>query len=339
MSKKRRDWSMRSHAKTDDFLNHGVKSPNIDILSEPNIIVRTINSQVTSQISCIVAENGRASAKNRIAQDIPKMSRLKLQWYNLEEAEGKDPMLKIPICDTYSEIIDRAFPILNHIGWREGSKGTCYTYLKNISETELENLREFLELLKQILCLTITDHLQPPFTDELTEAYAIDYTFKQDQMPLEYTNAGRVEHAAKTNQDARSIDALADVFAKIINAHPTLLRSDIIVPVPARPSSAFHLPVRLVEALAPKLGCSVGLDITKIEHPKLKTLPINEKILALEKAFTLRGSVRDKSVLIIDDLYQSGVTLWSLARFLKQNGATEVFGLACVKSWSDTDNV
>jgi predicted amidophosphoribosyltransferase len=267
------------------------------------------------------------------------MSRLKLQWYNLEEAEGKDPVLKIPICDIYSGIIDRAFPELDHIGWREGGKGTCYTYLKNVSQSELENLRKFLELLKQILCLTITDHLQPPFTNELTEAYAIDYTFKQEVTPLEYTNAGRVEHAAKTNQDARSIDALADVFADIINSHPTLLRSDIIASVPARPSSAFHLPARLVEALAPKLGRAVGLDITKIEHPKLKTLSMDKKILALEKAFTLRGSVRDKTVVIIDDLFQSGATLWSLARFLKQNGAADVFGLACVKSWSDTDNV
>lgn len=267
------------------------------------------------------------------------MSRLQLQWYNLEEAAGSDPVLRIPICDVYSKIIDRAFPSLNHIGWRKGSKGTCYTYLKNASETQLQSVRGFLDLLGQILCLTITDHLRPPFADELTEAYAIDYTFKQDQTPLEYTDAGRVEHAAKTNQDARSIDALADVFAKIINAHPTLLRSDIITAVPARPSSAFHLPARLVDALGAKLQRSVGLDITKIEHPKLKTLPIEEKIKTLEKAFTLRGDVRDKSVLIIDDLYQSGVTLLSMARFLKQNGASDVFALACVKSWSDTDNV
>jgi predicted amidophosphoribosyltransferase len=257
----------------------------------------------------------------------------------LEEVEGRDPLLKIPICDVYSAIIDRAFPALDHIGWRDGSKGTCYTYLKNVSETELNDLRDFLKLLEQILCLTVTEHLQPPFTNELTEAYAIDYTFKQDQIPMEYTDAGRVEHAAKTNQDPQSIDALADVFAQIIKGHPTLLRSDIIAPVPARPSSKFHLPVKLVEALGPKLDRSVGLNIGKVEHPKLKTLPIQEKILTLEKAFTLGESVRDKSVLLIDDLYQSGATLWSLARFLKQNGATKVFGLACVKSWSDTDNV
>ena len=41
----------------------------------------------------------------------------------------------------------------------------------------------------------------------------------------------------------------------------------------------------------------------------------------------------------IDDLYQSGVTAWSLAKFLKTNGARGVYALACVKSWSDTDNL
>jgi predicted amidophosphoribosyltransferase len=82
-----------------------------------------------------------------------------------------------------------------------------------------------------------------------------------------------------------------------------------------------------------------GLKLSKIEHEKLKTLAVKDKVKSLNNAFTLKQSVKGKTVLLIDDLYQSGVTLWSLAKFLKQNGAREVYGLACVKSWSDTDNV
>lgn len=64
-----------------------------------------------------------------------------------------------------------------------------------------------------------------------------------------------------------------------------------------------------------------------------------QKLSTLANVFTLNEPVQGKSVLIIDDLYQSGVTAWSLAKFLKSQGAREVYALACVKSWRDTDNV
>ncbi len=49
------------------------------------------------------------------------MSRLTLRWFNLTQREGQDLCLKIPICDVYAPIIDRAFPELNHIGYQSGA--------------------------------------------------------------------------------------------------------------------------------------------------------------------------------------------------------------------------
>ena len=45
-----------------------------------------------------------------------------------------------------------------------------------------------------------------------------------------------------------------------------------------------------------------------------------------------------KKVLIVDDLYQSGTSMWSYAKYLKSLGATEVLGLVAVKSQRDSDN-
>ncbi len=70
----------------------------------------------------------------------------------------------------------------------------------------------------------------------------------------------------------------------------------------------------------------------------MKDLPLVEKVAVLADAFTVQIPVTGKSIVLIDDLYQSGVTLWSLARFLKAQGAHRVYGLACVKSCRDTDN-
>lgn len=41
---------------------------------------------------------------------------------------------------------------------------------------------------------------------------------------------------------------------------------------------------------------------------------------------------------MVDDLYQSGTTMWEYAKFLKTLGARFVFGIVCVKSLRDSDN-
>lgn len=267
------------------------------------------------------------------------MSRLKLDWFNLTQIPGQDLCLKIPICDVYSVTIDKAFPHLNHIGWKKDTKGTCYTYIKTITDVELESLNNFLQLLQQIVCLTITDHLKPYFESEVKEVYALDFNFKQGIQPLEYTLIGELEHQAKESQSQAAIDDLADLLSISIRDHPTLAAVDIITAVPPRPSKVFHLPLKLVEGIGKILNRPVGLKISKKEHPKLKKLTVEDKIKTLQGAFALHESIEGKSILLVDDLYQSGVTLWSLAKFLKDNGAREVYGLACVKSWSDTDNI
>jgi hypothetical protein len=171
------------------------------------------------------------------------MSRLHLSWYNLEQKPGQDLCLKIPVCDVYSGIIDRAFPDIGHITWREGSKSTCYTFIKSITPTEHEQLEAFLDLLKVLLCITRTEILENHFAGELDEAYALDFNFEQNKQPLEYTEVGSLEHSAKEDQNSKAVEDLAKRLANVIESHPSLNRTDLIVAVPPRPSKAFHLPV------------------------------------------------------------------------------------------------
>ena len=267
------------------------------------------------------------------------MSRFRLSWFNLTQKEGQDLCLKIPLCDVYSGIIDRAFPQLVHIGWRDGTKGTCYTFIKHVTDDEQERLNGLLEALNAVICLTLTQHLGPHFSNELDEAYALDFNFQQDIEPIRYTHAGDCAYRAKYCQDAAATRELAEILAQFIQLHPTLLSADIIAAVPPRPSKTFHLPNQLVAALGGLLDRQVGLGVTVKGIVQLKMLALDQKIAALADAFLLTESIEGRTILLIDDLYQSGATLWSLARFLKSRGAREVYGLACVKSWRDTDNV
>ena len=48
--------------------------------------------------------------------------------------------------------------------------------------------------------------------------------------------------------------------------------------------------------------------------------------------------IEGKSVVLIDDLYQSGRTIQYVAMKLQEAGARQVCGLSLVKTWGDTDN-
>ena len=71
------------------------------------------------------------------------------------------------------------------------------------------------------------------------------------------------------------------------------------------------------------------------------TLPVKVRVwktIIQSKSIQLSHSVEGKTIYIIDDLYQSGATLWSYAKYLKAKGANTVIGLVCVKALSDKDN-
>ncbi len=82
----------------------------------------------------------------------------------------------------------------------------------------------------------------------------------------------------------------------------------------------------------------------KTQKPKIKNQSLTERQNLWESIVNSGGiafdkSVRGATVMVIDDLYQSGTTMWNFARYLKQvEGANEVYGLVCVKSLRDTDN-
>jgi predicted amidophosphoribosyltransferase len=266
------------------------------------------------------------------------MSRSTLQWFNLVQRPGQDLCLKIPVYEVYAPIIDRAFPDIGHIGWRSSTKGTGFTYIKQITSQDWESLNDFLQLLGEIRCLTLSDHLLPHFQAELDEAYALDFNFQTEVFPLAYTEVGSLEHLAKEQQNQAATAQLVSRLCEVIRRHPSLLSVDMIVPMPPRPAKEFHLPVDLAQAIGAELKLPMGLKISKVEHPKLRLLPMREKVATLAGAFSMPGNVEGKSLLIVDDLYQSGVSAWSLAKFLKSLGARRVHSLACVKSWRDTDN-
>lgn len=265
------------------------------------------------------------------------MSRYRLNWYELEESDSGDWLVKFPLGDTYSEFIDQAFPEFSHIGWRPSSRGVCYTYIKGASSQKIKRLRDFLDLLKQVLVLRLNKNLEAFFEDELDQCLALDFNLED---PETYTGAGSLEYQAKYNEDRKSADKLAELLATVCSLHPNLRDVDHITAVPGNPGKSFHLPDMLVKKMGKHLERYVGLNLGKTKKtPQLKNLSFADKVETLKDVYSLGEDVQDQTILLIDDLYQSGTTMWTLAKFLKENGAESVYGLACVKSWRDSDNI
>lgn len=72
----------------------------------------------------------------------------------------------------------------------------------------------------------------------------------------------------------------------------------------------------------------------------IKAVPLAEKLDTLLGTVEVDDGIFDgKRVLLIDDLYQSGISMNYCALLLLRGGAKKVFGLACEKTCRNDDNV
>jgi predicted amidophosphoribosyltransferase len=98
--------------------------------------------------------------------------------------------------------------------------------------------------------------------------------------------------------------------------------------------------------MAAQIAARLGLeDLSKNvrtikARSSIKAVPLTQKLDTLLGTIEVGAGVFDgKHVLLIDDLYQSGISLNYCAFLLLQAGAKKIFGLACEKTCRNDDNV
>ncbi len=176
----------------------------------------------------------------------------------------------------------------------------------------------------------------------LNSAIALDFNFRDNQS-REKTHFGQLEERAKHNQDADAITTIVDAFAETIDDVHHLSKADLICAVPALESKLFDLPRTLASELSARAEMA---DITP--HMKLKGKEKSAKDCSMEQKWdtwsaadlSIEGfDVSGKKVILLDDKYQSGVTMHIIAACLFARGAAEIHGLVVVKTLRDTDNL
>lgn len=181
--------------------------------------------------------------------------------------------------------------------------------------------------------------------DCLSCSIALDVNMK-DVTTGDRTELGKLEYNAKTNDAEAAIESLAEHLAAAIADLPLYKSTTLIAAVPARPGKTTRdLPTELAKRIAEKRKLT---DLTAHfqyagVREQLKALPLVERWAAWEGALLSladegKALLTGSPVILIDDKYQSGVSVNYVAMILQQAGASDVYGLYAVKTMRDTDN-
>ncbi len=178
----------------------------------------------------------------------------------------------------------------------------------------------------------------------LSLSVALDTNFT-DNSSRKRTKTGDLVDDGKHKMDQNSINELADTVSQVIQDLPYFQDADLICSVPASPAKDFDLPssvTSLVSTKTAKQDVTGGFVFTG-QKSFVKDSKFDEKWNNWEDAkVTFHNShafnVNNKTVILIDDIYQSGMTIQYIAMKLQQAGAKEVYGCSFVKTLRDTDN-
>ena len=179
--------------------------------------------------------------------------------------------------------------------------------------------------------------------DCLHASVALSYNFRFENNSWVRTELGQLEHDAKQNGDAEATNKIAKKMGTFISTFQPYSDADLICGVPAQEGKDWHIPAELAGRISTATGKPDVTDSFLFDHkkPSIRALPLNAKWDGLArtdfKVNSADGALTNKKVILIDDKYQSGVTLQYVASKLLKNGAGQVYGLCAVKTMRDDD--
>jgi hypothetical protein len=235
----------------------------------------------------------------------------------------------------YKAILRRAFPRagFTHSFPDRYGRYDWGTYIHDVADRGA--LESFLHLLTQHLCVF----------DDFDECFVLGRHGEWDPGARDYvhTELGGLLRRAKPygpgDGDTRAADELVERLAAFIAAHPTYARADAIVPVPpSNPTKRYDLPGYLAQRLCERLGKADGSSWakkTRATRQQKEVHTFQEKVENVDGAFEVSGDVGGQSVIVLDDLYQSGATINEMGRTVREAGAKLVLGLAVTKTQKD----
>ncbi len=114
----------------------------------------------------------------------------------------------------------------------------------------------------------------------------------------------------------------------------------LLAPTPLFPRKekerGFNQAKIITDFLSASWKLPTSLSIKRIKNTKTQAkLSLQDRLENLNEAFYVEGEeFRDREVLVVDDVFTTGATMFSLAEVLKKVGAKKVWGLTIARSQS-----
>lgn len=270
----------------------------------------------------------------------PRRMKLSLEWkdpLHPPRNPGDDWSVVLPFRETFGNAFQVMCDVPN-IGMREGS-GRCYTFLKDDSSEARASARGCLALIGNYVAIR----------DCLAISFAIDYDKEEGNPDKPQTKVGALRSRAKTYDRVptadtyRAADELVKEGLDFLEKMTCYSTATCTVGMPpSRPDKPFDLPKYLSEKISKKLGITdltAMVKTTKV-RPQLKDERLDTKLQSIEGTVSVdTNALKDQIVLLIDDLYQSGVSMNYVTMLMLEAGVKKVYGLACEKTCRNDDNI
>jgi ComF family protein len=127
--------------------------------------------------------------------------------------------------------------------------------------------------------------------------------------------------------------ALADALGRLMQAFPEFPQADLLMPVPIHPTRLrereFNQSLLLADRLNRTLRLPLSFDnlVRTRPTPPQTELSRSARLTNLRRAFSLRhpDDVKERRILLIDDVFTTGTTVNECAKTLRKAGAADVY--------------
>ena len=240
-----------------------------------------------------------------------------------------------PVC--YFDKLRQAFPDLS-FKFIAGAKAESFKWCARMTNAVAETRHEVdrcLHLFSRTLYIE----------NRLAEVFALGWHSRpRGEGKPPYTTLGQWVHLAKsysTQSDGLGnttvADLIAEQMAEFIQRHPLYKSCDGILSVPpSNPDKTFDLPAYLATNLEENCGIPFMREalFKRRLTAQMKYCPtIEDKLDNITDSIgAKKGLVAGKQLLIIDDIFESGVTFFETAKVLRAAQATALYGLVATKT-------
>lgn len=244
----------------------------------------------------------------------------RIQTHALWKTDEGEDMITVPFGDSIGLLLKEQTGIV----LRKSNKGNYY---KKLTPEEYEKAKTFVGSYANVVFLR----------DLLDASVALSLNFESDGETR--THIGGLEKSAKYDNDENAVEELAAIVDGFIGNNPLYANADYLCAVPPTKSDEKNIPIRIIEKLKNFKGKNVSDSIVWTSKTEsLKNAEGADKLEILKHSGLEIAEGVDfegKDVVVLDDLYMSGITLQYVAMKLKEAGAGKVYGLCLVKSFGN----